>query len=76
MMRDEFIIKALSLPTDTDVVIELSLRIRADIADIRYDEDRQSIVIVPQPDDAREALRKFLERAPAEGPGTGPTSGC
>jgi hypothetical protein len=71
MMRDEFIVKALSLPADADVVIELSPRMRADIADIRYDEDRQSIVIVPQPDDAREAFRKFFERAVAEGSGTG-----
>jgi len=59
MERDELIQRILAMPGAADVVLGLAKSMSADVVGVRYDADRESIVIVPHPDDLEEAFQKF-----------------
>ena len=59
MTRDQLVAMILAMPETADVVVGITELMSAQIADVRYDADRESIVIVPHPDDVRDAFRKY-----------------
>lgn len=71
MDRNDVMKKLSAMPADADVVIEVAGQIQKwiDTADVRYDKNREYIVIVPNADDLQEALTKAGRRTEQSQPG-------
>ena len=57
MMRDELISHLIKLPPDPEVVVEIS-RILVDILGVEHVGERDSIVLVLEPDDISDVLAR------------------